>query len=72
MHDVSSAILFYKRAHQLAGAANFLEKTRTLSRIEGIQLLSIGSAKNILLDTTFEPFVKRYPAFHRKLIEKVQ
>ena len=33
-------------------------------------MLSIGSAKNILLETDFEVFIKRYPIFHRKMFTK--
>ena len=35
-------------------------------------MLSIGSAKNILYDTEFGPFIKRYPSFHKKIYEKAK
>lgn len=41
-----------------------------LTKIQGLQLLSIGSSKNILEDTEFESFIKRYPIFHKKMLKK--
>ena len=68
--DLSSAVTFYRRVHQLNGSFQAHEKVKTLTKIQGLQLLEVGSVKNILEDTEFEPFVKRYPAFHRKLVKK--
>lgn len=42
-----------------------------MTKIQGLQLLKIGSVKNILEDTEFEPFIKRYPAFHKKLMKRI-
>ena len=42
-----------------------------MSKIQGLQLLSIGCVKNILENTSFDTFTKRYPQFHRKLMKKV-
>jgi hypothetical protein len=73
MYDLSSAILFYRRVHQLGGncAASAQDKVKEMTKIQGLQLLEIGSIKNILEDTEFEPFIKRYPAFHKKLMKKI-
>lgn len=31
----------------------------------------MGSAKNILADSEFESFTRRYPAFHRRMLRKL-
>jgi hypothetical protein len=69
--DISSAILFYRRVHQLNGNSNALEKVRFLSKVQGLQLLELGCAKNILADSEFELFARRYPAFHRRMLRKL-
>ena len=51
--DLKSASLFYRRTHQLNNSPSALEKVKNIAKIQGLQLLSIGSAKNILEDTEF-------------------
>ena len=51
MMDLTSASLFYRRTHQLNKSPTALEKVKSISKIQGLQLLSIGCAKNILEDT---------------------
>lgn len=46
--DLSSASLFYRRAHHLNNSALALEKLKLIAKIQGIQLLELGSVKNIL------------------------
>lgn len=43
---------------------------RLLSKAQGLQLLELGSVRNILAESEFECFTKRYPAFHRRLLRK--
>lgn len=51
--DLSSASLFYRRVHQLNKSPSALEKVKAISKIQGLQLLSIGCVKNILEDSEF-------------------
>ena len=71
MLDLSSASLFYRRTHQLNNSSQALEKVKTIAKIQGLQRLEIGSAKNILEDTDFTSFSKRYSQFHKKIMKKV-
>jgi hypothetical protein len=71
MMDLTSASLFYRRTHQLNNSSAALEKVKNIAKIQGLQLLSIGSVKNILDDSEFEVFVKRYPQFHKKIMKKI-
>lgn len=70
MLDHSSAILFYKRSLQLLPRPDIKEKVQKLTLVKGLELLETGSAKNILLDTSFEVFIKRYPFLHRRMLNK--
>lgn len=71
MYDVSSAILFYRRTFELNKSSQALERGKFLSKVQGLQLLEIGSIKNILEDTEFVTFFKRYPAFHKRMMKKL-
>lgn len=53
INDLSTAILFYKRSQQINAKDNIKNKIQALSLIKGLELLAIGSSKNILLDTEF-------------------
>jgi hypothetical protein len=70
--DIASAVLFYRRANQLAPNSTAQEKVKFLSKVQGLQLLALGSAKNILADSEFESFSIRYPAFHRRMLKKLE
>lgn len=49
--DLSTAILFYKRSLQSVPRHDIKEKIQNLTLIKGMQMLAVGSAKNILHDT---------------------
>lgn len=68
MMDSSTALLFYKRSMQLLPKQEIKEKIQNLSLIKGLEMISVGSSKNILLDTEFNVFCKRYPIFHKKIL----
>jgi hypothetical protein len=51
MMDLSTAILFYKRSLQTVPRHDIKEKIQNLTLIKGMQMLAVGSAKNILHDT---------------------
>lgn len=70
--DVSTATLFYKRSLQILPRPDIKEKVQSLTLIKGLELLTIGSSKNILLDTEFNVFMKRYPIFHKKMLSKTK
>lgn len=70
--DIASAILFYRRANQLATSSTAQEKVKFLSKVKGLQLLALGSTKNILADSEFESFINRYPAFHKHMLKKLE
>ncbi len=70
--DIASAVLFYRRANQLTPNSTAHEKVKFLSKVQGLQLLALGSVKNILADSEFEAFVNRYPTFHRRMLKKLE
>ena len=70
MMDLSSAVTFHRRVYHLNGSFQAQEKVKSLTKIQGLQMLQVGSVKNIVEDTEFEPFIKRYPAFHKVLVKK--
>lgn len=70
--DIASAILFYRRVNQLSTNSTAQEKVKFLSKVQGLQLLALGSTKNILADSEFESFINRYPAFHKRLLRKLE
>ncbi len=51
IYDISTAVLFYRRAHQIKPTPQNKEKIKLLMKIRGLQLLETGSGKNILEDT---------------------
>ena len=69
--DFSSATLFYRRVHQLNNSSLAFQKVKYFAKVKGLQLLEIGSVKNILEDTQFQVFKKRYTTFHKRLFKKV-
>lgn len=70
--DVSTAVLFYKRSLQIVPRPDIKEKVQNLTLVKGLQMLSAGSSKNILYETEFPIFIKRYPAFHKKMLAKTK
>lgn len=48
VYDFSSASLFYRRVHQLNSSSLAYQKVKYFAKVKGLQLLEVGSAKNIL------------------------
>jgi hypothetical protein len=49
--DVSTAVLFYKRSLQIVPRQDIKEKIQNLTLVKGLQMLEVGSVKNILQDS---------------------
>ena len=70
--DLSTALSLLKRADFLESRMEIKEKINRIAIIQGMQLIQMGNARNILIDTSHETFIKRYPVFHKKMLRKAE